>query len=104
VQTASSFRQRYSSAQGKSPQRCLCGGMLLIVALFLGAFRVQAAQSQTLESIHYDAANRVFRLDAADVTYVVGINQQDQVQTLYWGKRLASTDHGVAVVQIAPRA
>jgi len=92
VQTASSFRQRYSSAQGKSPQRCLCGGMLLIVALFLGAFRVQAAQSQTLESIHYDAANRVFRLDAADVTYVVGINQQDQVQTLYWGKRLASTD------------
>ena len=43
--------------------------------------------------IQYDAATRVFRIDAADCTYSMGINDAGQVQTLYWGKRLAASDH-----------
>src|ERR1700723_2320085 len=38
------------------------------------------------ETIRYDEAARTFRIDAADVSYVIGINQNHQLQTLYWGK------------------
>jgi alpha-galactosidase len=43
-------------------------------------------------TIRYDAAAKVFRIDAADVTYVIGINEKKELQTLYWGKRLAADD------------
>ena len=43
--------------------------------------------------VQYDAAARVFRIDAADTTYTMGINEAGEVQTLYWGKRLAASDH-----------
>lgn len=42
--------------------------------------------------VTYDASSRVFRMDAAGVTYVLGVNEQEQIQTLYWGKRLSSSD------------
>ena len=32
-------------------------------------------------------------MDAADVTYVLGVNNAGELQTLYWGKRLAASDH-----------
>ncbi|HZL52808.1 MAG TPA: alpha-galactosidase [Terracidiphilus sp.] len=42
--------------------------------------------------VAYDANTRVFRMDAAGVTYVLGVNEHEQVQTLYWGKRLSPGD------------
>jgi hypothetical protein len=50
------------------------------------------AQRGDSEMIRFDSASRVFRLDAADASYVMGINDQDQLQTLYWGKRLPAED------------
>jgi alpha-galactosidase len=47
-------------------------------------------------SIQYDTTTRVFRLDAADTTYVFGINNHQQVQALYWGARLSARDHFAA--------
>ena len=44
-------------------------------------------------AIHYDEATHVFRIDAADTTYVLGVNEKEQVQSLYWGKRLGDQDH-----------
>ena len=44
------------------------------------------------EAIRYDEAARIFRIDAADISYVIGINQNQQLQTLYWGKRLRPGD------------
>ena len=41
---------------------------------------------------HYDAAHRVFRLDAGSVTYAMGVNADGMLQTLYWGARLAPED------------
>lgn len=35
---------------------------------------------------------RVFRMDGADVTYVIGVNDRQQLETLYWGKRLLPAD------------
>lgn len=34
----------------------------------------------------------VCRIDANDMTYVLGVNNLKQVQTLYWGERLGDTD------------
>ena len=42
--------------------------------------------------IRYDEAARTFRLEAADVSYVLGVNQDGQLQSLYWGKRLRASD------------
>ena len=43
-------------------------------------------------SIHFDSQAQVFRIDAADMSYVLGINEKKQIQTLYWGKRLSAAD------------
>jgi len=66
------------------------------LALSLGLVLTIAAGAQARPGtahIQYDAATRVFRIDAADTTYSMGINDAGQVQTLYWGKRLATSDH-----------
>ena len=62
---------------------CVCGG--------------QASKAQGHDAhIAYDAAARVFRIDAAKTSYVLGINEQEQPQTLYWGSRLPDSDHFAA--------
>ena len=42
--------------------------------------------------IHYDESARIFRIDAAGVSYVLGVNGKGELQTLYWGKRLQPSD------------
>jgi alpha-galactosidase len=60
------------------------------LASFLAPAWVRAQPSVT--SIHFDKQTQVFRLDAADMSYVLGINETKQVQTLYWGRRLGTED------------
>jgi len=55
---------------------CLCLSMLA------------AAQSGT-----YDSASKTFRLDGGNVSYVFGVNSRGELQQLYWGGRLAPSDH-----------
>ena len=43
-------------------------------------------------SIAFDSTSRTFRLDGAAVTYIFGINERNELQSLYWGHRLATTD------------
>src|SRR3984893_4446416 len=67
-----------------------------IIFLFLG-FVVQNLQAQNASAlIRFDESTRVFRIDAADTTYVLGVNEHQQVQTLYWGKHLPESDHFAA--------
>jgi alpha-galactosidase len=66
-----------------------------IVALFLLAC-AHTLHSQTATSFQYDAGTKTFRSDAADTSYILGINESGQVQTLYWGKRLSANDHFAA--------
>ena len=49
------------------------------------------AQSKST-SIRFDQQTQVFHIDAADMSYVLGINEKKQLQTLYWGKRLNPAD------------
>jgi alpha-galactosidase len=51
---------------------------------------VRAQSSEA--SIRYNKETQVFCIDAADTSYILGINEKGQVQTLYWGKRLATAD------------
>jgi Glycosyl hydrolase family 36 N-terminal domain len=88
---------------GFTPSPRLCSRRLLlqarIFALILGAslcIPVTMAQPNTA-AIRFDAATRVFRIDAGDTSYILGINEQQQVQTLYWGKRLLASDTFAAV-------
>jgi alpha-galactosidase len=66
-----------------------CGTVALLCA---AVARAQSAPTV----VHVDAATQVFRIDAAQSTYVLGINENGQVQALYWGKRLAASDHFAA--------
>jgi alpha-galactosidase len=43
-------------------------------------------------SINFDEQTKVFRIDAANVSYVFGVNERRQLQALYWGGRLDSSD------------
>jgi alpha-galactosidase len=42
--------------------------------------------------IRYDETTHTFRMDGAGVSYVFGVNQNGELQSIYWGKRLRPAD------------
>ena len=56
--------------------------------LFASALLIFTSALKADASVQFHQDTRVFRLDGGDITYVFGINDQEQVQTLYWGKHL----------------
>jgi alpha-galactosidase len=48
--------------------------------------------AQGPDDIHFDELSKVFRIDAGGVTYAFGINNVDELQTVYWGRQLRSED------------
>jgi alpha-galactosidase len=44
------------------------------------------------DAIHYSAATRVFRIDTPAVTYAIGVNAQDELESIYWGAAIAPAD------------
>ena len=63
------------------------------VAMLAGfAGGVVAASAETRGAITYDAQTKVFRIDAADVSYAFGVNERGELQALYWGGRLTAGD------------
>jgi alpha-galactosidase len=50
-------------------------------------------------SVSFEPAAKVFRLDGGGASYVFGVNPRGELQQLYWGGRLASTD---SFAQAAP--
>jgi alpha-galactosidase len=69
-----------------------CLAILLYIVLIGSAAPVSAMGQANAASIVFDKQTQVFRIDAADMSYVLGINEKKQVQTLYWGKRLSAAD------------
>ncbi|XWK65627.1 alpha-galactosidase [Tunturiibacter gelidiferens] len=80
----------------------LCGGampelrlrfIVLFCMVFVGALRPLFAAGQSNAAlIHFDGQTQVFRIDAGDISYVLGINEKKQLQAIYWGKRLSTAD------------
>jgi alpha-galactosidase len=62
-------------------------GILLIVILCF-ASTVLLAQPKT----GLDKPGQVFRLDGGDVSYVFGVNERGELQSVYWGGRLQASD------------
>jgi alpha-galactosidase len=89
------MRQRsgdyFSFAVGK-PGRGLRSVFLSLVVLLRLILPALAGAQPKMASIHFDDQTRVFRIDAADMSYVLGINENKEVQSLYWGKRLSAGD------------
>ncbi len=80
-------------------QRCLTRAVLGFgITLLFGFGRMQAESSET---IHFDAARKVFRIDSAGATYAFGINDAGQLQSLYWGERIGLDDHLAAAHTMA---
>jgi alpha-galactosidase len=65
---------------------------LLCTILVGSIFPLLAGGQLNTASIHFDSQAQVFRIDAADMSYVIGINEKKQIQALYWGKRLSAAD------------
>ena len=62
--------------------------MCVAALLASPAFAAAAAHAKP----RYDAAQRLFRLDAGGVTYAMGVNADGMLQTVYWGARLPAGD------------
>ncbi len=65
------------------------GLTLLVSCILFGATAMSFAQAS---AIRYDAQSRIFRIDAADMSYVFGVNETGDLQSLYWGRKLAPGD------------
>jgi alpha-galactosidase len=61
---------------------------LLIVCMICGS----ASAEESASLIRYNAQTHVFRIDAADISYVFGVNEKGELQSLYWGQRLGADD------------
>jgi len=69
--------------------------MLLILSLTASLMgfssAAQSAQSGSTP-IRYDARTHVFRIDAKNVSYIFGVNAAGELQSIYWGARLGTSD------------
>ena len=74
-------------------ERCLFVVVILLLSMFVeGSAGSARASSTTSANVRYDETAQIYRMDAADVTYIFGVNESGELQTLYWGKHLRSTD------------
>src|SRR5665213_2172076 len=83
-----SFASLSAKRQVSHITRICVFALLVFLGLQTGAARAETGTA----TIRFDAAARVFRIDAADMSYVLGINENQQLQSLYWGKRLGVSD------------
>jgi alpha-galactosidase len=60
--------------------------------VLLGFVITSGAEAQTSTSIHFDGQTKIFRIDAAGITYAFGVNAQDQLQSIYWGAQIGRGD------------
>src|SRR5580698_8027374 len=56
------------------------------------SFATGQATGAAAAQIRYDETAHTFRMDGAGVSYVFGVNQNGELQSLYWGKRLRPAD------------
>ena len=65
--------------------------LFLMALLFFGASSAAQAPAPQ-DQVHYDAQTHTFRIDGGSVSYVFGVNNSGELQSIYWGKRLPESD------------
>jgi alpha-galactosidase len=81
-----------------SRPRTIAGGLLLI-----GPAALSGVSAQTVPAVSYEPTAHIFRLDGGNATYVFGINENGELQSVYWGKSLSGAEH-FASVKASPAA
>lgn len=81
-----SHRSKPSPSVWRSIAVAACGLALLLLP------GLAAAQSTEAAPVRYDAQTRTFRIDAGAVSYIFGVNEKGELQSLYWGARLSPSD------------
>jgi alpha-galactosidase len=66
--------------------------MIAFMRLACAGLFLALAQPASSESIRFDTSSRSFELEAGSVSYVFGINERGELQTLHWGGRLADKE------------
>jgi alpha-galactosidase len=61
-------------------------------AAFIFTLTFASAWLNAQTPVRYDDHTRIFRLDAAGVTYALGINDAEELQPVYWGQEVAADD------------
>ena len=84
------------------PRLCLARGVL--IAFALSAWCASSFAEDSSASIHYEPASRIFRIDAGRSSYIFGVNEKDELQSIYWGRKLAASDQFRAAHTLTPRA
>jgi alpha-galactosidase len=65
---------------------------LKFLILLASAIITYGAVAQISSSIRFDTQAKIFRIDAAGITYAFGVNAQDQLQSIYWGPQIGRDD------------
>ncbi|HKT30117.1 alpha-galactosidase [Dyella sp.] len=78
----------------KFSKACARHGLAILGAMVLitSSAWSNARAATRNDTAHIEVSDKVFRLDAAKVTYAFGVNENGQLQSIYWGPRLASGD------------
>jgi len=92
IGTLPSLLHKHSGYRPHHPMRPLAQLCMFALCLCVGLTPPQAMAETSAASIRFDAATHVFRIDAGEASYVFGVNESQQLQTLYWGKRLPASD------------
>jgi alpha-galactosidase len=89
-----SFRTFYARIRLHRCSISLLSRVVLGASLFampLPSLPQSDAPAQPVQ-LRYDAAAHTFHIDAAEVSYVLGVNEKSELEVLYWGKRLRPGD------------
>jgi alpha-galactosidase len=65
----------------------------IMLKTFSGFVLLTASVTIMAQTATFDNETKTFRLDGGNVSYVFGVNPRGELQQLYWGGRLAATDH-----------
>jgi alpha-galactosidase len=64
----------------------------LIFILFVVFATSVFCDGQPGSAVRFSQQNRVFRIDAGEMTYAFGVNERSELQSIYWGGRLGDED------------
>src|SRR5580698_1393822 len=64
----------------------------VIFSLFSVLVTSSSCAEQPDSKVRLSQQNRVFRIDAGETTYAFGVNEKDELQSIYWGGRLGNDD------------
>jgi len=66
---------------------------LLLIGMLGISIGITAQTPAQHSAVHFNARTQIFRIDAANISYVFGVNEKKQLQMLYWGHRISEADN-----------